>query len=183
MKKLKDPEEPIHRLFESITGLEEKLAVVLFQLPPAWKLNMERFETFLSILPRGHRYTVEFRELSWMTPEVDELLRRYNVAFCIYELAGYMSPLQITADFTYVRLHGPTLFKYQGSYSDKALATWAKQIAEWSRSLRAIYVYFDNDDSAHAVYNALRLQELVRAELGKSKKITARPGSRPEASK
>src|SRR5437870_4754108 len=81
----------------------------------------------------------EFREHSWERPEVYEILRRHNAAMCIFELAGYHSPLEITADFTYVRLHGPG-GAYQGSYSHAQLRRWAKQIEEWSQ-LRNIYVY------------------------------------------
>ena len=96
-----------------------------------------------------------------MIEPVYELLRKYNAAFCIYELAGYQSPLEITADWTYIRLHGPTQFKYQGSYTDAQLETWAQRIRDWSRKLDAIYVYFDNDASAYAVHNALTLKQLV----------------------
>lgn len=162
MKKLKDPHQSIARFFESVAGLEEKLGIILFQLPPAWKLNYERLEEFLGALPAGYRYTVEFRELSWMNDRVLDLLKKHNVAFCIYQLAGYMSPLEITADFTYVRLHGPTGYKYQGSYSDEALEQWASQIRRWSRSLRGIYFYFDNDDSGYAAHNAITLRRMLR---------------------
>jgi uncharacterized protein YecE (DUF72 family) len=72
-----------------------------------------------------------------------------------------MTPLEITADWTYVRLHGPTGNKYQGSYSEEQLRRWAAQIREWSTRLKRIYIYFDNDDRAYAVWNALRLKELV----------------------
>jgi uncharacterized protein YecE (DUF72 family) len=141
--------------------LRRKLGPVLWQLPPGWKVNLGRLEEFLSLLPPEHRYTFELRNETWMTEEVYALLRKYNAAFCIYELAGYKSPLEITADWTYVRLHGPTRFKYQGSYSDKQLAAWADQIRKWSRTMKAIYVYFDNDDSAYAVKNALTLKKMV----------------------
>jgi uncharacterized protein YecE (DUF72 family) len=96
-----------------------------------------------------------------MCEEVYAILRRYNAAFCIYELAGYQTPLQLTADWTYVRLHGPTRNKYQGSYSDEQLAEWAARIRGWSKTLSHIYIYFDNDDSAYAVENALTLKRLV----------------------
>ncbi|MEA2570515.1 MAG: hypothetical protein QOI24_2516 [Acidobacteriota bacterium] len=98
-----------------------------------------------------------------MTDEVLTLLQKYNAAFCIYELAGYHSPIEVTADWTYVRLHGPTAFKYQGSYSDRQLAKWAERIESWKKKMKAIYVYFDNDDSAYAVDNALMLKKLIGA--------------------
>jgi len=161
MIKLKDPERGLGNFLPRAERLRGKLGPILWQLPPKWNVNLERLEVFLQALPRRHRYAFELRNPTWMTDAVYELLRRYNAAFCIYELAGYRSPLEITADWTYVRLHGPTQFKYQGSYSDEQLAAWAERIREWSRKMSAIYVYFDNDDSAFAVHNALTLKQLL----------------------
>jgi uncharacterized protein YecE (DUF72 family) len=141
--------------------LGKKLGPVLFQLPPKWKLNLERLEGLLEILSREHRYAFEFRELSWMTPEVNRLLERHNAAFCIYELAGYHSPFDTTADFAYVRLHGPGAGKYQGSYSHAQLRGWAKHIQEWAKTLKAVYIYFDNDQAGYAAQNALELKKMV----------------------
>lgn len=160
-KKLKDPENALHNLLPRAEHLGRKLGPVLFQLPPRWKVNLERLEALLEILPRRHRYAFEFRELSWMTPDVNKLLRRFNAAFCIYELAGYHSPCELTADFTYVRLHGPEAGKYQGSYSSDRLRAWARRIEEWAKELKAIYVYFDNDQAGYAAQNALALKNLV----------------------
>jgi uncharacterized protein YecE (DUF72 family) len=115
----------------------------------------------LEILPREHRYVFEFRELSWITPEVSSILRKFNAAFCIYELAGYHSPLEITANFSYIRLHGPTNGKYQGSYSQHRLREWARWIEHQAKSLKAVYVYFDNDQAGYAAQNALALRHMV----------------------
>jgi uncharacterized protein YecE (DUF72 family) len=161
MIKLKDAQRGLTNFLPRAERLGKKLGPILWQLPPGWKLNLERLEEFLGTLPRKHDYTFELRNETWMTDEVFALLRKYNAAFCIYELAGYQSPLEITADWTYVRLHGPTAFKYQGSYSDAQLAEWADRIKRWSRTMKAIYVYFDNDDSAYAVDNALTLKRMV----------------------
>src|SRR5262245_11754068 len=99
-----------------------------------------------------------------MKPEVNQALTEFNAAFCIYQLAGYHSPLDVTADFTYVRLHGPAAGKYQGCYSDTRLAEWARQIEKWARELEAIYVYFDNDQAGYAANNALTLKKMVLGE-------------------
>jgi len=160
-KKLKDPEPALARLMEAAEGLGEKLGPILFQLPPHWKLNLERLEEFLEALPPRRRFTFEFREPSWNDDKVYRLLRRHNAACCIYELAGFQSPQVITADWAYVRLHGPG-DKYQGSYSHARLASWAKQIMQWSRSMRAVYVYFDNDQAAYAAHNALVLKDMLQ---------------------
>jgi len=172
-KKLKDPENALDNILPRAEHLGKKLGPVLFQLPPKWKLNLERLEGLLEVLPRDHRYAFEFRELSWMTPEVNRLLERYNAAFCIYELAGYHSPFDVTADFAYVRLHGPGAGKYQGSYSHAQLRAWAKRIQEWAKTLKAVYVYFDNDQAGYAAQNALELKQVVFGQPGETNRPAA----------
>jgi uncharacterized protein YecE (DUF72 family) len=161
MIKLKDPDRGIVNFVPRAKRLGKKLGPILWQLPPGWNVNVERLEEFLRSLPKGIRYAFELRNQSWMTDAVLDVLKKYDAAFCIYELAGYHSPIELTASWTYIRLHGPTSFKYQGSYSDKQLEQWAKRMDDWKRTLRGIYVYFDNDDSAYAVNNALTLKEIV----------------------
>jgi uncharacterized protein YecE (DUF72 family) len=159
MKKLKDPEPGLANFLPRVERLGKKLGPILFQLPPFWELNLERLESFLQALPRRRRYAFELRNATWHTPETYDILHRHNAAFCIYELAGFQTGLEITADFTYVRLHGPG-GKYQGSYDDAGLRTWAERIRKWRGSLRAIYFYFDNDQAAYAAQNALTLKTL-----------------------
>lgn len=159
-KKLKDPEQPLKNLLPRAERLGEKLGPILWQLPPKWRRNVERLEEFLQALPKRHRYAFEFREPSWHHESVYEVLRRYNAAYCIYDLAGFSTEPRVTADFAYVRLHGPG-GKYQGCYSKRALGGWAARIAEWSRKLSAIYVYFDNDQAGYAARNARELKLLV----------------------
>ncbi len=173
MIKLKDPGRGIWNFVPRAQRLGHKLGPMLWQLPPGWNVNVERLEQFLEELPRGIRYAFELRNKSWMTDAVLEVLRKYDAAYCIYELAGYQSPIEITASWTYVRLHGPTQFKYQGSYSDKQLQSWAKRIESWKRTLNAVYVYFDNDDSAYAVNNALTLKAMVPGASRRRVKRTA----------
>ena len=161
-KKLKDPENALTNLLPRAERLGNKLGPILWQLPPRWRLNAERLEEFLEALPKKFRYAFEFREASWHNPEIFALLRRHNAAYCIYQLAGYHTEHEITADWTYIRLHGPTEHKYAGSYSAEQLAHWAEWIAEHSERLSAIYIYFDNDQAGYAAHNAMRLRELVR---------------------
>ncbi len=160
MKKLKDPKPSCKKLIIHIKYLKEKLGPVLFQLPPHWKFNKERFENFLKALPGKYLYTFEFREKSWWNDKTFELLSDHNSAFCIYELAGTLTPKEITADFVYIRLHGPGN-KYQGNYSKNELAGWAGAISAWQRKNKDVYIYFDNDDSGYAVQNAQELQYIL----------------------
>jgi uncharacterized protein YecE (DUF72 family) len=130
MKKLTDTGPGIDRFFERIGPLGKRLSPVVFQLPPFWTVNRERLQAFLSALPRRRRYAFELRNPSWHTGEIFRTLRRHNVAYCIFEIAGFRSGLEITADFTYVRLHGPG-GAYQGAYADSVLRCWAGRIREW----------------------------------------------------
>lgn len=160
MKKLADPVDSLDLMLANITGLEDKLGPLLFQLPPGWKINSERFENFLSSLPKGLRCVFEFRNETWYDPQIYGLLEKYGCAFCIYELAGHLSPLKITADFVYIRLHGPGN-KYQGSYDEPALQKWAQLCREWLDKGKDVYLYFDNDEMGYAAFNAKRLKEIL----------------------
>jgi uncharacterized protein YecE (DUF72 family) len=158
MKKLRDPALALSRYFERLEGLGPKLGPIVFQLPPKWSVDVDRLSAFLDALPRPRRYAFEFRDPTWNVPAVYDLLRAHGAAYCIFELAGFLSPLEITADFSYIRLHGPG-GKYQGSYSDATLADWASRIRSWG--LPANFIYFDNDQAGYAAANARRLEELL----------------------
>jgi uncharacterized protein YecE (DUF72 family) len=161
MKKLKDPKPSSEKFFDVTDRLGKKLGPILFQLPPRWTVNTERFAEFLESLPGGHKYVFEFRDETWFVPEVYALLRRHKAAYCIHDFADMNVPHEITANFTYIRFHGPTSAKYFGSYSSEQLRAWAERIEEWGRRLSAIYVYFNNDPGGEAVKNALELKRLV----------------------
>lgn len=160
MKKLKDPAESTARFFETMVTLGRKLGPILFQLPPRWGVDIVRLESFLEALPVVHRYAFEFRDESWFEPAVYEALAAHNAAFCIYHLAGRRSPMRVTADFVYVRMHGPGA-AYQGRYDGRALAALARRIAAWRAANKEVYCYFDNDEEGHAAHDALRLKAMV----------------------
>ncbi|MBK1441569.1 DUF72 domain-containing protein [Parapedobacter sp. ISTM3] len=145
---------------ERALNLGEKLGPILFQLPPFLKENTRLLTNFVAELPKGPRYTFEFRNPSWYQQQVYEVLKEHNCAFCIYELAGHLSPLEITADFAYVRLHGPE-GKYQGTYTDDKLASWAAQCRTWLEAGVDVFFYFDNDQHAYAPANAKTLREMT----------------------
>lgn len=161
MKKLKDPVQGLENFLPRIKALRDKLGPILFQLPPHWHLNLERLKSFLQALPREFRYTFEFRDSSWWMDEVYDLLENQGAAFCIFELAGQLSPKQVTADFVYVRLHGPG-DAYQGKYDNRALAGWAGAFSSWEKQGKQIYCYFDNDEKGYAAQNALTLQDMFK---------------------
>jgi uncharacterized protein YecE (DUF72 family) len=160
MKKLKDPKESLKRFLGRVEVLRPKLGPILFQLPPRWNFNPDRLESFLDALPDDFRYTMEFRDETWFDEKAYKLLRNHKVAFCIYHLAGTLSPKEVTADFVYVRLHGPK-GKYEGQYSKKDLSGWAGTFSSWAAPRRKVYCYFDNDQDGFATEDAARLQEML----------------------
>lgn len=160
MKKLKDPKEPLKNFLKRIKILGDRLGPILFQLPPKWKCNPGRLEEFIGQLPGGLRYTFEFRDPSWFNEEIYTLLREVGAAFCIYELSGNKSPREVTADFVYIRLHGPE-GAYEGSYAQGTLAGWAGALSTWARQGKEIFCFFDNDQNGYAAQNARSLQEMI----------------------
>ena len=160
MKKLKDPDEPVSTLMDHAAELAGTLGPILFQLPPKWKCNPDRLAAFCASLPGGVRYAMEFRDDTWWDETVYEILKRHNVSFCLFDLAGQQTPEVVTADFVYVRLHGPDE-AYQGAYDDAVLSGWAQRFADWAAQGIDVYCYFDNDENGYAALNALRLQEMV----------------------
>lgn len=161
--KLSRPENAIQNILPRAETLGKKLGPILWQLPPKWRVNAERLEEFLQALPTYHRYVFEFREQSWLNAEIYALLERYNAAFCIYEIAGFQSPMLTTSDIVYVRLHGPGEKKYQGSYEKKTLRGWARQIENWYDIGKSVFVYFDNDEAGYAPHNAIALKKMLSA--------------------
>lgn len=160
MKRLKEPGPALDTFFERANGLGDKLGPVLFQLPPHFSLNIGRLKDFLEALPESYRYAFEFRDQSWFCAEVYRALKEHGAAFCTFELAGVQSPKEITAGFTYIRLHGPGA-AYSGRYTTEALKEWANLLSGLSEQGIECYCYFDNDESGYAAQNALELQALV----------------------
>jgi uncharacterized protein YecE (DUF72 family) len=164
MKKLKDPADPLQRLFTPAHELGRKLGPVLYQLPPHWAFDRDRLETFLRALPRRRRHTIEFREPSWYNDESFALLTQYGVALCLHDMHGSSSPRVAIGPFVYVRFHGTS--RYTGRYPDDQLKDWARWLAGEARGGRAIFAYFNNDSGGHAPRDAVRLRDEVAMELG-----------------
>ena len=162
IRRLKEVEAPVANFLASgLFNLKEKLGPILWQFPPNFKFDAERFETFLKLLPhdtgaaakiaakhddwmkkrvklkpdvkRPMRHAVEIRNDSFLDPTFVDLLRKYDVALVIAETARKWPMTQdITSDFVYMRLHGDKEL-YKSGYSDKSLDRWAERIKAWQR--------------------------------------------------
>jgi len=160
IKRLKDAQDAVDLLFSRARPLGSTLGPVLFQLPPRWKANFERLAEFLSVLPKRHRFAIEFRDESWFTPQVYELLRDSNVALCLHDWREMPWPLELTADFSYIRFHGSGS-RYGGNYPESHLRAWAERIEGWKARLQQVFVYFNNDIGGHAIRNARSLRAML----------------------
>jgi len=156
MKRLKDAAQPLAKLAPITDAFGEKAGPMLVQLPPHWTVNVERFRAFLDELPAKQLVAHEFRDESWFTEEIYDLLRLRGDALVITDISGRPSPAVITGQFTYIRLHGPDE-AYRGSYSDADLDGWAEKIGRWLGDGIEVYCYFDNDRKAAAPEDARRL--------------------------
>jgi uncharacterized protein YecE (DUF72 family) len=160
MKKLKDPEEPVVRLFSRMRALGTHLGPVLYQLPPGWKVDRERFAHFLDVLPRDARHVVEFREATWYDDTIRQLMQRHRVALCLHDMAGSATGRDEACPFVYVRFHGAT-GKYGGSYHEDRLRSWAGWLNRRRDNGCDVYAYFNNDVGGHAPRNALTLRRML----------------------
>ena len=161
IKRLKNVDKPLHNFLVRADLLGDKLGPLLYQLPPTMKRDDDRLESFLSILPSPYRHVFEFRHKSWFDNDVFNILKKHNAGFCIFDMPDLASPVVATADFAYVRFHGSSGL-YSSNYGDKELRKWAKRIADLGKTLRAVYIYFNNDVAGYAINNARTLARLLR---------------------
>ncbi|MFL6594010.1 MAG: DUF72 domain-containing protein [Chthoniobacterales bacterium] len=194
MKKLRDVQAPLANFFGSgVLALREKLGPILWQFPPNFGWNEQRFRDFFELLPKDTaeaaelarlhddklkfepwtktdatwplRYCVEIRHPTFLVPAFFELLREYKIAFVFADTAGkWPYAEELTAPFVYIRLHGAEQL-YVSGYSDSELTWWADRIKRWKRG-RDIYVYFDNDAKVHAPFDAKKLAQMLQSSRG-----------------
>src|SRR5690606_15472367 len=164
MKKLKDCEEPLERQMRSFDALKPALGPILYQLPPRFKVNLERLESFLELLPKDVANVFEFRDPSWYCDEVFALLERYGASCCAHDMPGSRSPRLAIGPVAYVRFHGGTS-KYRGRYADERLLDWKGWIVAQAQEGRPVWAYFNNDPEAAAIHDAETLRSMVRQSL------------------
>lgn len=165
-KRLYEPERWIARMQQSVALLEDRVGVILVQLPPGMSRDDARLDWFLRTVPRSWRVAVEFRHPSWHVEEVFALLERRGAAYVVMSGAGLPCVLRATAGFVYLRLHGPDpAHLYGGSYDESSMRWWADRMREWLGQGRDVYAYFNNDWDGHAVHNAQALRRQL-AEVG-----------------
>ena len=166
LKRLKEPEVTTANFLESITGLGNKLGPILFQLPPSMKAAPDRLQGLIDTLNHQQivevpRLVLEVREASWLCDEIFDILQRNNMALCFADWPGLNVDGPVTADFVYLRRHGPGDL-YSSDYPIHMLQQDAENIKKWLAKGIDVFVYFNNDVAGYAVKNAQELKELLK---------------------
>lgn len=161
VKKLQDTKEEVDVFCEHISsGLKEKLAGFLFQLPPSYHFTDENLEQLITTVDDNYLNVVEFRHQSWWN---DKVLKKLQVNKIVF--AGVSFPKDIPDEvminndhFLYYRLHGvPVLFKSE--YSEEKLQIIAEKIKRFEGTS---FVFFNNTWGIAGIKNALELQQILK---------------------
>jgi uncharacterized protein YecE (DUF72 family) len=162
VKRLREPAEPVARFLGRADALGDKLGPVLLQLPPTLKADLGALDETLKQFPGHVRVAVEPRHHSWFTDEMRALLTRHGAALSWADRKGRpLSPLWVTTDFGYLRLHEGRAEPWP-NYGRTSLASWLDRIAAAGDGVRETFVFFNNDPGGAAVENAAALAALAR---------------------
>ncbi|GAB7107356.1 DUF72 domain-containing protein [Streptomyces phaeofaciens JCM 4814] len=154
IKRLHDPEEPVHRLMAHAAGLGAHLGPVLLQLPPTLRADPALLDSCLAGFPLGTRVAVEPRHPSWSAPSVRRVLEARGAALCWADVRAHpATPLWRTADWGYVRFHEGRAQPWP-RYGQHALETWIDRIATTWADGEDVFAYFNNDLGGAAVGDA-----------------------------
>ena len=161
IKHLKNCRAAIKKFLRRVAVLEDKLAMMLLQLPPNMPYDIKRLRSALLAFDDPSKVIVEFRDKKWFTDEVQDLLTELNVTFCIADSPTIDLINCVTSKTAYIRMHGRTIwFNYNYSKAElQEVARFARKLAK--QGTNKIYIMFNNDYYAYAVRNAQYLQSLL----------------------
>ncbi|HAH23801.1 MAG TPA: DUF72 domain-containing protein [Prolixibacteraceae bacterium] len=150
--------DSLDQFLHTAAALKDKSGPILWQLPPSLKVDIPKLEKFCSLLSHDFQHVFEFRDVSWWTQEVYDVLEKYKHSLCIVSAPGKIPEvIMTTSETAYVRFHGKGSW-YNDNYSNEDLQSW-KQRLEPIPAQR-LYAFFNNDTNAYAVGNALYLASL-----------------------
>jgi len=138
IKRLKAADDEAGYLFGVLGALGNRLGVVLLQLPPNFKKDLDRLATFLDLIPEGIHAAFEFRHDSWIEDDVHDLLRGRNCALVVSEDDDAPTRVVPTADWGYVRLR-------KSAYGPAELKLWTQQVG--AQAWEQAFVFFKHEDA------------------------------------
>ena len=151
-RKLNDPVPWLERMEAGLSRLGEKRGVHALPAPAPLPAQPRPARPLPGPRPSGQRVAVEFRHPTGTSRRRSRSWNATGAAYCVMSGANLPCVLRATADFVFVRLHGPDhQHIYAGSYSEDDLRWWADRIGEWRSQGRDVFAYFNNDGYGHAV--------------------------------
>lgn len=154
MKRMRQVQEPLYRLYGLQDILQDKVGCFLFQFPANFHFTAHNLEQILIHLDPTYKNVLEFRHASWWNTEVMDSLQENHLTFCTVSGLDVPTDLMVAHGVAYIRFHGDA--SYAASYSEQALSAWAHQIQ--ASNVQELWVYFNNTTYAHAVSNAITLK-------------------------
>ncbi len=159
-------EEKLGVFLDRMRLLGQKLGPVVVQFPRSFTRRFEgNLNTFLPLLPRDVSFVAEFRSESWHDEGTLDLLREFDVAWCINDWQDLPPVVETTTDFAYLRLVGyHQEFKYLGEVQrdrSEDLAAWASRIGGLAARVERVYVYVNNHYAGHAPATVNHLAKLL----------------------
>lgn len=133
-------------------GLQEKLACVLFQLPPSFAYDDEKLKRITNALDPEFRNVIEFRHESWWNETVYKALSDSDIVFCNVSYPDLPESIVKTTKTCYFRFHGNRKLFYSG-YSGGELENIRQQIS--TGGFKQAFVYFNNTASIEGIRNAM----------------------------
>jgi uncharacterized protein YecE (DUF72 family) len=154
IKRLNNVADETKYLLETAALLEERLGVVLFQLPPNMKKDTARLASFLDQLPAKTRAAFEFRNESWFDDETFSMLRGKNCALVVSDTDEKpLTEIISTAGWGYLRLRRVV-------YEESDLAEWLKRVT--SQKWNDAFVFFKHEDEGTGPKLAAQFIELSK---------------------
>jgi uncharacterized protein YecE (DUF72 family) len=153
VKRLKDCKSEVSFLLTALEALKPCLGSILFQLPPFAKVDVAALSSFVEYLPQGCRAAFEFRNRTWLAPDVYAVLKSRNLALVHSEVDGPLSgDLPWTADWAYLRLR-------RVAYTPADLDVWLARLR--AANLTDAHVFFKHEDQATGPLLAEQFQHLA----------------------
>jgi uncharacterized protein YecE (DUF72 family) len=109
---------------------------------------------------RALKVALEIRHASWFVSPLLDLLTRYNAALVSSDWHQFATPLVRTADFAYIRRHGPTTV-YSSLYDEDAIRADIASLL--MQECDEAYVLFNNDIHGYAPKNAMQMRDFLSA--------------------
>lgn len=134
-----------------------RMGVVLFQLPPNFKADVPRLDSFLGDADTcGLRMAFEFRHSTWFCDEVYAVLQRHSVALCVAESEDLETPDIVTASFASYR------FRKSG-YSPAQLKVIENTLRQRSAN-GAVFAYFKHEEQPTGAISAVETRRSLQQE-------------------